>query len=948
MGGGRAVGLIRLAGAAAVLLWLALPAVAQGQLRGVALVIGQSDYAGLEALRNPERDARALDQLLDDLNFDVTRVLNADAEELRRELTDFATDAAEADVAFVYYSGHGIEAGGENYLIPVDADVSTPESAGQKVVALSPLLDELRATVPVTIILLDACRTNPFGGLQIRLPGAAAPVVASAQGLGTPKGAPLVAPASNPDSLGVVIGFAASPGQAADDGDGENSPYAAALLKHLGAGGDYGFLEIMTMVTREVYVETQSRQLPWLTQSLLRFLRFGTPVEGGDPDEVVIRDGRRQLLLTIDEQPPSLRSFVEAVASSEQVPLDVLYGMLDVLLQTQSSGADLEKALLERARQFNERETYELGDAENDPELRRLVGLAQRAEGEGLVDLSKRFWDRASERARELFPDAKEAFAAAREDARNLADVLAGNAQAAVNSFQFREAAALYREAYTELREIDEDSALFYRTQEGMALINGGELLADNAMLLEAIEVFEFILGELPSSMVMERTSTQIGMATALMTLGDREPTTERLAGAVETLRAALEPTKPYPEVHLTVQTLLAGALVNIAKREPDTVRLSEAVALFRSAVENGRPVTDVFYIANIQVGLSQALAMMSERGAGAEPLRDALEVLDDVQAAVPFKDSQLWMRAQVNRGYVYLLLAQVEHSLEAADLSVEASRLGLQVIDRDKAPIEFARASMNLGAALFESGAARHDPQALKEAIVALDDAVSIYTQDFAPLDWANLQINRTQAYVALGSITNDPAHWQAAVAAGDMAAAEVRQDRDIRQWMAFQYSYALARSVHGPMTANVALAQAAVADLRDLLALGETIEPGGDLRRFELALGMALTFVAQHRWGIGELLESQNLLRRIEATVPAGAVAPDLVSLYASIGMTEAALGEKTHNPGLLLSGRAAFVRVLEIFAALGWDTAGPPFEQAVAEIDAKVAEMAAAGLD
>src|SRR5688572_22595067 len=113
----------------AVLLWLGLAsslAFAQDapQFKGVALVIGQSSYRHLPALANTGNDARALTQLLTGLGFEARTVADRDAQKLRRDLERFAEDAEGADVAILYYSGHGIEAGGENYLLPVDADLA--------------------------------------------------------------------------------------------------------------------------------------------------------------------------------------------------------------------------------------------------------------------------------------------------------------------------------------------------------------------------------------------------------------------------------------------------------------------------------------------------------------------------------------------------------------------------------------------------------------------------------------------------------------------------------------------------------------------------------------------------------------------------------------------------------------------------------------------------------
>jgi len=106
-------------------LWF-IPVSASGAetLRGVALVIGNAAYRHIAALPNPVNDARAVEKLLSDLGFDTTIVTDRNARQLSRALDGFIEDAKDADVAMVYYSGHGIEAGGENLLVPVDADLS--------------------------------------------------------------------------------------------------------------------------------------------------------------------------------------------------------------------------------------------------------------------------------------------------------------------------------------------------------------------------------------------------------------------------------------------------------------------------------------------------------------------------------------------------------------------------------------------------------------------------------------------------------------------------------------------------------------------------------------------------------------------------------------------------------------------------------------------------------
>lgn len=183
-------------------------------LRGVALVIGNGDYEHIAALPNPSNDARAVEELLDQLGFETDVVADRDARRLRRALEDFVEDAEGADVAIIYYSGHGIEAGGENYLVPVDADLSALDAAGEKLVPLSRIVDDLKKTVPVTIVMLDACRSNPFPpGAVVKAEPSAPGVAVGSGGLGATRGAvSLAATSQRAENYGTVIGFAAEPG----------------------------------------------------------------------------------------------------------------------------------------------------------------------------------------------------------------------------------------------------------------------------------------------------------------------------------------------------------------------------------------------------------------------------------------------------------------------------------------------------------------------------------------------------------------------------------------------------------------------------------------------------------------------------------------------------------------------------------------------------------------
>ncbi|MCO5056881.1 MAG: caspase family protein [Rhizobiaceae bacterium] len=131
-------------------------------LRGVALIVGNGAYEALPELANPENDADAIEELLSDLGFDSVSRTDRDAGQLKRDLERFVEDAADADVAVLYYAGHGIEAGGENWLVPTDADLSALDDAAGRLVPLSDVLRRLReGVVPVTINFCSSLPRQP-------------------------------------------------------------------------------------------------------------------------------------------------------------------------------------------------------------------------------------------------------------------------------------------------------------------------------------------------------------------------------------------------------------------------------------------------------------------------------------------------------------------------------------------------------------------------------------------------------------------------------------------------------------------------------------------------------------------------------------------------------------------------------------------------------------------
>jgi uncharacterized caspase-like protein len=179
----------------------------------------------------------------------------------------------------------------------------------------------------------------------------------------------------------MVIGFAAEPGRPALDGAGDNSPYAAALLRHVSAMAGTEFGTVMRMVAEEVYLKTDGRQLPWTNASLRRLLYFGeapAPVEG-PPGEILAE--RRRLLLTIADLPAVRRTQAENLARGGEVPMSVVFAMMQALgVDATGDPAAVEARLRAEIERFAENRRANAALANPDPEIERLSRLADEVE----------------------------------------------------------------------------------------------------------------------------------------------------------------------------------------------------------------------------------------------------------------------------------------------------------------------------------------------------------------------------------------------------------------------------------------------------------------------------------------------------------------------------------------------------------------------------------------
>jgi hypothetical protein len=248
----------------------------------VALVIGNSGYQNVARLSNPANDAAAITATLKDAGFDLVETKrDLKISEMRRVLRDFANSSRDADVSVVYYAGHGIEVDGANYLIPVDATLEQDIDVYDEAFSLDRVLAVVEPAKKLRLVILDACRDNPFAKTMKRTVGS--------RGIG--RGLAKV----EPNSPNTLIAFASKAGSTASDGDSKNSPFTTALVKHIAKPG-LDLRKAFGFVRDDVLKDTGNRQEPYVYGSLGGDdvpLVPAKPVAAGpqsDPQSAVRRD----------------------------------------------------------------------------------------------------------------------------------------------------------------------------------------------------------------------------------------------------------------------------------------------------------------------------------------------------------------------------------------------------------------------------------------------------------------------------------------------------------------------------------------------------------------------------------------------------------------------------------------------------------------------------------
>lgn len=230
----------------------------------IALVIGNSHYTHISPLRNPVNDAKLMRSTLEDVGFEVVEATDADRAEMVEAMREFGRRLSEAGsdaVGMFYYAGHGVQALNSNFLLPLNATIQTQEDLELAAIDARWVLRQMeRAGNDLNIVVLDACRNNPFRSLFRSAQG----------GLGR-----ITAPS------GSLIAYSAAPGQVALDGVGKNSPYTASLARAIRRPGNE-LVKVFRQARLDVEALTEGRQTPWEEQSLKGDFYFLPP---SDTDE---------------------------------------------------------------------------------------------------------------------------------------------------------------------------------------------------------------------------------------------------------------------------------------------------------------------------------------------------------------------------------------------------------------------------------------------------------------------------------------------------------------------------------------------------------------------------------------------------------------------------------------------------------------------------------------
>ena len=232
---------------------------------GVALVIGNSAYQHTPRLDNPKNDAADMSAALKKLGFQVIEGFDLDKVAFDAMVRDFGTALKATEVGLFFYAGHGMQVSGHNYLVPVDAKLTTVSALDIEMVRLELVLQSMERETKTNLLFFDACRNNPLAYTLARVMGARSLQIG--RGL-----------AAVESGAGTLISFSTQPGNVALDGTGRNSPFTGALVRQLETSNE-DLNAILIAVRNDVMRQTDRQQVPWEHSALTRQFYFDPAIQ---------------------------------------------------------------------------------------------------------------------------------------------------------------------------------------------------------------------------------------------------------------------------------------------------------------------------------------------------------------------------------------------------------------------------------------------------------------------------------------------------------------------------------------------------------------------------------------------------------------------------------------------------------------------------------------------
>ena len=346
--------------------------------RRVAFVVGNSGYQSVPQLPNPRNDASSVAESLKKSGFEVITAIDADHVGFDASLEKFVRSMDGAEMSVFYYSGHGIQVGGDNRIIPTDAQLKSPADLEVETISVRTIMSYMKSNSKLQLVFLDSCRNNPFPGSSF-LVGPEKQMFAAGVGL-----------APQESALGSLVAFSTQPGAVAIDGTGNNSPFTQSMLGHSFKLG----VDVKTAlgkVAEDVLQATEQKQKPWASDSLGQTVFLKRPAIRLAPAEAVVASAEPKVKIaaapsqdantTAKTAVPAPSNQIaeilfQALSKPQRVPIGVgQIAMLDKVPIIRAAGADqIEVATVPKAGTlYLEGKTLGEGDVLNQDALRKVT-----------------------------------------------------------------------------------------------------------------------------------------------------------------------------------------------------------------------------------------------------------------------------------------------------------------------------------------------------------------------------------------------------------------------------------------------------------------------------------------------------------------------------------------------------------------------------------------------